>query len=66
MTVAAAVVVAYVATWVGVYLLVHHTGDGTDAQNSTTAPSIVLAVEAVKLVFSSLLFCKTKGSVTDL
>uniref|UniRef100_A0A7S1FN09 Beta-lactamase-related domain-containing protein n=1 Tax=Corethron hystrix TaxID=216773 RepID=A0A7S1FN09_9STRA len=57
---ASAVLTAYVAVWVWFYLLVHHTHD-KGVRSSTDAPSIILVVEMVKLVFSSLIFCKMRG-----
>ena len=65
MTAAAAVLISYVTVWVGVYLVVHHANEGSETQNSTDAPSIMLVVEAVKLIFSSLLFCRTRD-ISDL
>ncbi len=52
-------IVAYISSWAGFYLLVHH---NKEAKDLSSAPSIIISVEFVKLAFASVLFCKSNGA----
>lgn len=49
-------ITAYIASWVGFYLLVHH---NKEAKNLSSAPSMIVMVEIVKLIFALSFYCKS-------
>lgn len=56
-------IVAYISSWVGFCLLVHH---NKEAKDLSSVPSIIITVEIVKLAFASVLFCKSSGGAGEL